>query len=244
VPIPIQRPWFHQGLIDAFSIRGKTPFVLDETYAPVVNIMDLEKSPYSVFPGKEIGFQFQDIFGTANSHKVLYLVPKKGTYLTLNAVSVDHPPNLAGGSSPATVDSTQLYVTLGLESAAGLVASFTESFRVELLRLQPGLPLPDDNAALNSASSGFVVSGEVVQPSAMGSGITTLEIPARTKTAPSGGTISTPILFDPPIPLYTDKKQNIIVAITNLTAIGAAPVAPEASGFTATFYVSTYPENQ
>jgi len=50
VPIRIQRADFHQGAVDAFSIKGKTPFVLDEVYVPTVQILDLEISPYTAFP--------------------------------------------------------------------------------------------------------------------------------------------------------------------------------------------------
>jgi len=50
VPIRIQRADFHQGAVDAFAIKGKTPFVLDEVYVPTVQIMDLEISPYTAFP--------------------------------------------------------------------------------------------------------------------------------------------------------------------------------------------------
>jgi len=244
MPIPIQRPDFQQGTVDAFGLKGKTPFILDEVTVPVVQTLDLERSPYTLVPKRTMISSFVDA-STDGERLMLFAFPLNGFFGSLEWIAFTPQNNFTDNPTAGDASKNQpqrLSILFGSKSQFESLVGFTPAFGFPWISLNQ-IPV------LGSGSAGQFNAGLFLQaasftgntgPLSTIASVNVGDIMDGAGAAGNAGPATVQYHFDPPLPLYQQNGQASAIGIVqnHIGQLTDNPVPVDIS-----MKGSTYPES-
>jgi len=246
MPIPIQRPDFQQGTVDAFGLKGKTPFILDEVTVPMVQTLDLERSPYTLVPKRAMVSSFIAMGAPGTTNRgIIYVFPLNGFFGSIEWImftpSVNFFDEQGVGAAAYVTSMMPQRIQILFGSKTQFEAQVTPSFGFPWISLNQ-IPAKGSGSAGQFNAGLFMQGGDL--PGSTGALSTIASGSVGSFVDPTTGFANPSPLqyhFDPPLPLYQQNGEASAIGVTMVEPPDAA--LPSAIPIDVSFKGSTYPES-
>ena len=208
MPIPIQRPDFHQGVVQAFGLKGKTPMILDEVQVPIVQTLNLERSPYTIVPKRASGHVSVGVTPIDGERGACRVYPLPGFFAVVNAI------NIVPQIDQTKLTSVPFRVGFLFGSSDNWIASgYDEQFAFPAVNFNQIPEAGSFNASVQMSGGHFDPGASLASVATFHEMTIGFDQPAA--VAEDSPTLSRRVVFDPPLPLYSEPgKQSSIGAYT------------------------------